>query len=305
MPRQVIGRSKLSSSVLGLGCMRMGDRPDDDAARVLAAAVEAGITLFDHADIYAGGRSEEVFARAVAALKLPRSAYVLQSKCGIRSGFFDFSREHILASVEGSLRRLRADYLDILLLHRPDTLMEPEEVASAFSELRERGYVHHFGVSNQHPGQIALLQASCDHPLLVNQVQASLAHTPIFDHGFNVAMKVDAATDRVGGVLEYCREHGITLQAWSPLQFGFFQGVFIDHPNYGPLNETLRRIGAEQGASASAVALAWLLHHPARIQPIIGSMNPDRIRDMARAPSVTLDRAQWYECYRAAGNVLP
>jgi predicted oxidoreductase len=285
--------------------MRMGKLSVPEAAGVVDAALAGGMTLFDHADIYAGGRSEEVFSAAISELGIARSSLILQSKCGIRDGYFDFSREHILQSVEGSLKRLNADYLDVLLLHRPDTLMEPDEVAAAFSELHRAGKVRHFGVSNQHGGQIDLLRAAVEQPLVINQLQLSLAHTPIIDRGFNVDMGNAAAIDRDGGILEYCRLHRITIQPWSPLQFGFFQGVFLDHPDYGKLNEVLRRIAAEQRVAPSAVAIAWLLRHPAGFQPILGSMNPGRIREMARAGEVTLDRAQWYELYRAAGNVLP
>lgn len=285
--------------------MRMGGLSDVDAKRVVEASLDSGINLFDHADIYGGGKSEEVFARAVAALGVPRDRLVLQSKCSIQKGFFDFSREHILQSVEGILKRLGTSYLDILLLHRPDSLMEPDEVASAFSELHKRGAVRHFGVSNQHPGQIELLKTAVQQPLIINQLQLSLCHTPMIDHGFNVNMAVNGAIDRDGGILDYCRRHTMTIQAWSPLQHGFFKGVFIDHPEFAKLNEVLKRIAGEQGVSSSAVAIAWLLRHPAGFQPILGSMNPARIRDMARAVDVSLTRPEWYELYRAAGNTLP
>jgi predicted oxidoreductase len=183
--------------------------------------------------------------------------------------------------------------------------MEPEEVASAFEILYEQGAVRSFGVSNQSPGQIDLLKTAVRQPLIVNQLQLSLGHTRMIDQGFNVNMANPAGTMRDGGVLEYCRRHQITIQAWSPLQFGFFEGVFIDHPSYGPLSGVLRRIADEQGVSSSAVAIAWILRHPAGIQPILGSMNPSRIREMAKAPEVQLSRQQWYELYRAAGNNLP
>ena len=285
--------------------MRMGGLSDREAEQVVETCLASGITLFDHADIYAGGKSEDVFARAVRSLGIARDQLVLQSKCGIQKGIFDFSRAHIVHAVHGILKRLETDYLDILLLHRPDTLVEPEEVAAAFSELHHAGSVRHFGVSNMHPGQIELLKTAVQQPLIINQLQLSLAHTPLIDHGFNVNMAVDGAIDRDGGTLEYCRRHAITIQPWSPLQYGFFKGVFIDHPEFEPLNVVLRRIGAEQGVSSSAVAIAWLLRHPAGFQPILGSMNPDRIRDMARAVDVTLSRPEWYELYRAAGNKLP
>ncbi len=305
MKRMLLGNDGLSASVLGLGCMRMGSKSDVDAARTIEAALACGIDLFDHADIYAGGNSETIFAKAIRNLGISRDALVIQSKCGIQPGYFDFSHDHILRSVDGILRRLETDYLDILLLHRPDALMEPEEVAMAFSALQQSGKVRLFGVSNQNPSQIELLQSAVKQRLVINQLQLSLAHTPAIDHGFNVNMKVDHATDRDGGVIEYCRLKKITVQPWSPLQHGFFKGVFLDHPNFAKLNDQLRWIGGEQGVPASAVAIAWLLRHPAGFQPILGSTNPSRIRDMARAVDVTLTRQQWYELYRAAGNTLP
>jgi len=305
MKKIAIGNAELNASVLGLGCMRMGGLADEDAARVVEAALAGGIDLFDHADVYGGGKSEKVFARAIRSLGVSRDQLVLQSKCGIQKGFFDFSHDHIIDSVNGILNRLDTEYLDILLLHRPDSLVEPEEVASAFSELHRRGSVRHFGVSNMHPGQIELLKTAVQQPLIINQLQLSLAHTPMIDQGFNVNMAVDGAIDRDGGILEYSRLHKITIQPWSPLQHGFFKGVFIDHPDFENLNAVLRQIADEQNVTSSAVAIAWLLRHPAGFQPILGSMNPTRIRDMARSVEVSLTRPQWYELYRAAGNKLP
>lgn len=306
MKQLLLGYDGPAVPVLMLGCMRLSGMADDAAARTIGAALDCGITAFDHADIYGNGESERVFARAIRHLGRARSSLFLQSKCGIvRGGYFDFSRDHITGSVDGILQRLETDHLDALLLHRPDALMEPEEVAAAFDALHRAGKVRHFGVSNQHPGQIALLQASVRQRLIVNQVQMSLAHAPGIEHGFNVNMLVDGAVDRDGGLIEYCRLHRITVQPWSPLQHGFFKGVFLDHPAFAPLNEVLRRIAGEQGVTPAAVAIAWLLRHPAGFQPILGSMNPDRIREMARAPEVALSRPQWYELYRAAGRVLP
>jgi predicted oxidoreductase len=299
------GESGVSASVLCLGCMRMGDRSVEDAAAVVRAALDAGIDLFDHADIYHGGKSEEVFAAALERLGVARDAVVVQSKCGIRDGYFDFSREHIEASVEGSLRRLRTDRLDLLLLHRPDALVEPEEVAAAFDALHAAGKVRAFGVSNQNPAQLALLRAAVRQPLVANQVQLGLGHTVMIDHGFNVNMDGAAGVVRDGGVLEDARLHGMVVQAWSPLQVGFFGGVFLGHPEHGPLNVVLNRIAAEQGGDPAAVAVAWLLRHPAVMQPILGSMNPQRVTAMARAVELTLTRPQWYELYRAAGHRLP
>jgi predicted oxidoreductase len=302
-----LGPTGLSVSALSLGCMRMGGLSDPSAAvPVLEAALASDITFFDHADIYGGGEGERRFAKALRELGVERESVVLQSKCGIVKGqYFDFSREHILSSVDGILERLDTAYLDVLLLHRPDALMEPEEIADAFNILRENGKVRHFGVSNQNPAQMELLRRALDVPLAANQVQFGLGHTPLIDHGLNVNMSDNPAVDRDGGILDYCRLHHITPQAWSPLQHAFFQGPVIGHPEYAELNRSLDRIAAERGVEPSAVAVAWILRHPANWQVVLGSMTPERIRGMARACDITLTRPEWYELYRAAGHRLP
>lgn len=304
MKKIPLGKSSLEVSSLSLGCMRMAGLSPADAAATVKAAWESGISFFDHADIYGGGKSEKVFAKAVHDLGLARDQMHLQSKCGIRKGYFDFSKTHILESVDGILSRLQTDYLDVLLLHRPDVLMEPAEVAEAFSVLKTSGKVRHFGVSNQNPLQMAFLQQALDMPLVANQLRFSIAHTPMIDHGLNVNMSDDPAVDRDGGVLDYCQLHKITVQPWSPMQAGS-GGVFLDHPDYAELNEVLQRIAEDRGVPVSAVAIAWLLRHPAKMQPILGSMTPQRIQDMSRACEVNLTRPEWYEIYRAAENRLP
>lgn len=300
-----IGRTGLDAPAVALGCMRIAGLEPAALDRLLVTALDLGITFFDHADIYGRGRCEEVFADAVRRLGLPRERLILQSKCGIRGGYYDFSREHILASVEGILQRLRTDYLDILLLHRPDALMEPDEVAAAFEELHAAGKVRWFGVSNHNPAQMELLGSAYSGGLQVNQLQLSVAHTCMINHGLNVNMTTDAAIDRDGGVLDYCRLRKITVQAWSPFQFGFFEGTFLGHPRYPELNEALERIGHQYGVSAATIAIAWILRHPANMQAIVGTTRPERLREAARAADVVLTRPQWYEIYRAAGNPLP
>jgi len=218
---------------------------------------------------------------------------------------FDFSREHILSAVEGSLSRLKTDYLDLLLLHRPDTLMEPQEIADAFSRLHQSGKVRHFGVSNMNPGQIELLRKYVDQNLVANQLQLSLTNTGMIDSGINVNMQIDRSIDRDGGILEYCRLHDITIQPWSPLQFGFFEGVFLDNDKFPELNRTMRAMAEEKKVANSAIAIAWLLRHPAKMQPIVGTTNPRRVRDIAQASSVEITRKEWYALYLAAGNTLP
>ncbi|MBC1543149.1 aldo/keto reductase family oxidoreductase [Listeria sp. FSL L7-0233] len=305
MKRITIGNSALTASEISLGCMRMADLSKEDANKVINTALENGIDFFDHADIYGGGKSEEVFADAIDMNATIREKMILQSKCGIRQGFFDFSKEHIISSVEGSLKRLKTDYLDTLLLHRPDTLFEPEEVAAAFTELEKSGKVRHFGVSNQNPGQIELLKKYVDQELIANQLQFSIMHTGMIDTGFNVNMTIDPSLDRDGGILEYSRLNNMTIQAWSPFQFGFFEGVFLDNDKFPELNKTIDKIAADKGVTNSAIAVAWIQRHPASFQTVVGTMNPGRIADIAKASDVTLSREEWYEIYRAAGNQLP
>jgi predicted oxidoreductase len=300
-----LGASDLEVSEVSLGCMRIGGLSDEALDHLLSTALDAGITLFDHADIYGGGKCEEVFARATARLGLPRDRLVLQSKCGIRKGFFDFSREHILASVEGILERLATDYLDVLLLHRPDALMEPEEVAGAFEVLRESGKVRQFGVSNSNPGQIELLQSALSMRLVANQMQFGIAHSGMIDRGLTVNMRHENSLDRDGGVLDYCRLKRITIQAWSPFQFGFFEGVFLGHPSYEELNRVLERLAEEYGVTETGLAIAWIQRHPARMQSVLGTTSPERVREVAEACRIELSRPHWYEIYRAAGNILP
>ncbi|EOY2822675.1 aldo/keto reductase family oxidoreductase [Listeria monocytogenes] len=305
MKRIKIGNSALTASEISLGCMRMADLSKEDANKVINTALENGIDFFDHADIYGGGKSEEVFADAIDMNATIREKMILQSKCGIRQGFFDFSKEHIIASVEGSLKRLKTDYLDTLLLHRPDTLFEPEEVAAAFTELEKSGKVRHFGVSNQNPGQIELLKKYVDQELIANQLQFSIMHTGMIDTGFNVNMTIDPSLDRDGGILEYSRLNNMTIQAWSPFQYGFFEGVFLDNDKFPELNKVIDKIAADKGVTNSAIAVAWIQRHPASFQTVVGTMNPGRIADIAKASDVTLSREAWYEIYRAAGNQLP
>jgi predicted oxidoreductase len=300
-----IGTTGLEASEISLGCMRIAsmDAPAVDA--LVQTACEVGINFFDHADVYGDGKSEEVFAQSIARLGLDRTRLLLQSKCGIRKGFWDFSKQHILNAVEGSLKRLNTDYLDVLLLHRPDALVEPEEVAEAFESLHQRGMVRHFGVSNQNPNQIELLQASIPMKLQVNQLQFSITNTGMIDQGLNVNMEIDRSVDRDGGILDYCRLKKITVQPWSPFQYGFFEGVFLDNPKFPTLNQVINAMAETHHVSNTTMAIAWILRHPARMQPIIGTTSPQRVKQVALASEVTLTRPEWYEIYRAAGNTLP
>lgn len=296
---------KLAAPSIAIGCMRMADLSVEKAEKVIRTSIENELNFFDHADIYGGGKSEEIFAEAFQMTAATREKIILQSKCGIRNGFFDFSKEHIINSVDGILKRLRTEYLDVLLLHRPDTLFEPEEVAEAFSELEKSGKVRHFGVSNQNPLQIELLKKNVEQDLIANQLQFSIMHTGMIDAGLNVNMTVDAGVVRDSGILEYSRLNDMTIQAWSPFQYGFFEGVFLDNPKFPELNQAVNKLAEKYQVTNSAIAVAWILRHPAKIQTVLGTMNPERIAGIRKGADIQLTREEWYEIYRAAGNVLP
>jgi len=300
-----LGTSTLQVPVVAVGCMRINRLSKPEAEKFIRTALEEGANFFDHADIYGGGACEEIFADAIGMNAEIRSSMILQSKVGIRKGMFDFSKEHILSSVDGILKRLRTDYLDVLLLHRPDALVEPEEVAEAFDQLHSSGKVRWFGVSNQKPMQIELLKRYVRQPIVANQLQLSITNATMIASGINVNMENDSAIDRDGSVLDYCRLHDITIQPWSPFQYGFFEGVFLDNPKFPELNKKIDEIAANHGVSNTTIAIAWLLRHPAKMQPVTGTMNIDRLRDCCKASVVHLSREEWYEIYRAAGNILP
>ncbi|GEN53785.1 aldo/keto reductase [Halobacillus faecis] len=305
MKKIQLGQSDLQVGEISLGCMRMSELSTKDASEVITNAVENGVDLFDHADIYGKGESESVFAEALKTTGVSREDIKLQTKCGIRKGFFDFSKEHILESVEGSLKRLNTDYVDSFLLHRPDALMEPEEVAEAFTTLKESGKVRYFGVSNQNPMQMELLKKYMGESLIINQLQLSIVHTPMIDAGFNVNMQNDPAVVRDSNVLEYCRLNDITIQAWSPFQHGMIEGPFVGNDAFPEVNAKLQELAGKYDVTDSAIAIAWILRHPANIQPVVGTMNTQRMQDIAKASHIVLSREEWYELYRAAGNDLP
>lgn len=300
-----LGTSTLEVPVVAVGCMRINALSMADAERFVQTSLDLGANFFDHADIYGGGTCESIFADAIHMNAPLREKMILQTKCGIRKGQFDFSKEHILASVDGSLQRLKTDYLDILLLHRPDALVEPEEVAEAFDELEKSGKVRHFGVSNQNPMQIELLKKFVKQPLIANQLQLSITNATMIANGINVNMENDPAVNRDGSILDYCRLHDITIQPWSPFQYGFFAGVFLDNAAFPELNAKIDAIAKKYDVTNTTIAIAWLLRHPAHMQPVTGTMNIDRLADCCKASDVHLTREEWYEIYRAAGNILP
>ena len=300
-----LGNSGLMASEIALGCMRINGMEVNDLEAYVHTALECGVDFFDHADIYGGGESEAVFGKLLKQSPEVREQMVLQSKCGIRPGRYDFSKEHILESVDGSLKRLQTDHLDVLLLHRPDALMEPDEVAEAFTALESSGKVRYFGVSNFNSRQLELLQSSLKQKILVNQLQLSIMHTGMIDHALRTNTDFCHAEDRDGEILDYCRLKGITIQAWSPFQYGFFEGVFVDNEKFPELNKTLAELSEKYGISKTALCVAWIQRHPARIQTIVGTTNPKRLQDICTAGNVRLSREDWYKIYLSAGNELP
>ena len=305
MKKLKLPNNEMNASEISLGCMRISSMTNQEISTLIHTALDEGINFFDHADVYGGGKSEEKFSEALDMNTGLRDKIILQTKCGIRKDCFDFSKEHILKAVDGSLKRLRTDYIDVLLLHRPDALVEPEEVAEAFTILETSGKVKYFGVSNQNPMQIELLRKFVKQKILFNQLQLSITNTGMIDAGINVNMQIDRSVNRDGGILDYCRLKDIIIQPWSPFQYGFFEGVFLDNPKFPELNTTINAIAKDKGVTNTAIAIAWLLRHPAHMQPIIGTTNPQRVKDSCQASGVTLSRQEWYQIYLAAGNKLP
>jgi predicted oxidoreductase len=286
--------------------MRMNGLTDGEAADYLAACMELGINFFDHADIYGDGVCEERFGRAFSTLDCRREDVVIQSKCGIVPGvMYDFSKEHIVRSAEQSLKRLQTDYLDVLVLHRPDALVEPEEVAAAFDALEQSGKVRYFGVSNHKPIQIQLLKKCVRQELIVDQMQFSIACSNMVANGLEVNMTSEGSIDRDGDTLDFCRLHDITIQAWSPFQAPNWQGTFIDNEKYQKLDEVLSRLAGKYAVSKTTIAAAWILRHPANIQLIAGTMNREHMAEIVQAAGITLSREEWYQLYLAAGHILP
>lgn len=304
MTYQTIGGVPVSR--IAQGCMRIDRLSREELDALIRSDLDAGISFFEHADIYGGnGRCEELFGNILRSDSGLREKMTIQTKCGIRPGQYDFSKEHILTSVEASLKRLGTEQVEFLVLHRPDTLVEPEEVAEAFVQLKAQGKVRKFGVSNHNSLQIALLNKYLPEKLVIDQLQFGLGHTVLVDSGLNVNMKNEPAVNRDASTLDYCRLHDITIQAWSPLQFGFIQGHFLGNEHYADLNRKLEELGDAYGITAAAMAIAWILRHSAMIQPIVGSVNTARMRDIAKAAEVTITRKEWYDLYCATGKRLP
>ena len=291
-----------------LGCMRMPDRSVQEAASMLQTAVDLGINYFDNATCYTQGVAETRFGEALKASGLRREDLIIQTKCGLcfERNEFDWTKKNILESVDDSLRRMQLDYLDVLLLHRPDLLYDPEEVAEAFDLLEKSGKVRHFGVSNVPPMMLEVLRKTVRQPLVINQLQLSLEQSQLIDQSLYVNnLSTDRSTDRDNGLLDYCRLHDITIQAWSPLQYGMIDGCFLDHPDYPELNAGLAKLAEKYNVTKAAIALAWILRHPANMQVIVGTMNPEHLKESAEAMNIRLTHHEWYELYLASGKYLP
>mgnify|MGYP002739217915 FL=1 len=303
-----LGQDDKELSEIVLGMMRIKDKSVKEVEELVETALSVGINAFDLADIYGRGRCEELLGLVLKNHPDLREEMWIQSKCGIRIEeftYFDFSKEYILESVDGILKRLQVDYLDSLLLHRPDALMESDQVAEAFDLLYKQGKVRDFGVSNQNPMMMELLKKDVKQPLAVNQLQLSAAFTPGFESGFHVNMEDSQAAMRDGSIFEYCKLHDVVIQAWSVLQFGYFKGNFVGNEKFQALNQVLDRLAIKYGVTSSTIAISWILRYPAKMQAVVGTTNPKHLREVSQAANFSLTRKEWYEIYLAAGNNLP
>lgn len=303
-----LGQDDKELSEIVLGMMRIEDKSVKEVEELVETALSVGINAFDLADIYGRGRCEELLGLVLKNRPDLREKMWIQSKCGIRMEeftYFDFSKEYILQSVDGILERLQVDYLDSMLLHRPDALMESDQVAEAFDFLYKQGKVRNFGVSNQNPMMMELLKKDVKQPLAVNQLQLSAAFTPGFESGFHVNMEDSQAAMRDGSIFEYCKLHDVVIQAWSVLQFGYFKGNFVGNEKFQALNQVLDRLAIKYGVTSSTIAISWILRYPAKMQAVVGTTNPKHLREVSQAANFSLTRKEWYEIYLAAGNDLP
>lgn len=303
-----LGQDDKELSEIVLGMMRIKDKSVKEVEELVETALSVGINAFDLADIYGRGRCEELLGLVLKNRPDLREKMWIQSKCGIRIEeftYFDFSKDYIIKSVDGILQRLKIDHLDSLLLHRPDALMESDQVAEAFDLLYKQGKVRNFGVSNQNPMMMELLKKDVKQPLAVNQLQLSAAFTPGFESGFHVNMEDSQAAMRDGSIFEYCKLHDVVIQAWSVLQFGYFKGNFVGNEKFQALNQVLDRLAIKYGVTSSTIAISWVLRYPAKMQAVVGTTNPNHLREVSQAANFSLTRKEWYEIYLAAGNNLP
>lgn len=306
MKTMKLGSSNLEIPVIAVGCMRMNSLDVSQAEAFVKEAISMEANFFDHADIYGRGTCEEIFGSVLHKNPGLREKIILQSKAGIVPGvMYDNSKEYLVNAVDGILKRLQTDYLDVFLIHRPDALADIQETADALETLLRSGKVRYFGVSNQRAGQVQLLSKYLDHQIMVNQLQLSLTNASMIQSGIEANMLSDGAVDRDGGILDYCRMNDITIQTWSPFQFGAMAGTFLGNPDFPELNQELDAIAEKYGTSNTAVATAWILRHPAKMQMIAGSMKISRLREICEATQITLTKEEWYRLYMAAGHILP
>ncbi|MDR0822642.1 MAG: aldo/keto reductase [Endomicrobium sp.] len=313
MKKIKLGTSNLEAPVIAVGCMRIHTLSSKELEDFIGFSIDNGANFFDHANVYQLGHCEELFGQAFAAAKIKRESVILQTKCGIVKGdgktvSFDFSKDEIINSVDASLKRLKTDYVDTLLLHRPDILVEPEQVAEAFDKLHSSGKVRWFGVSNQKPMQIELLKKFVKQPIIINQLQLSITNCTMLSQDLHVNQAyTDRAIDRDGGIVEYCRIKDITIQTWSPFQMaqtGLFQGSFIDNDKFPELNKKLDEIAQKYSVSKNTIAIAWILRHPANMQAVTGTTKTERLKACFQASGIRLTHKEWYEIYIAAGNLF-
>lgn len=316
MQKIQIGQTDIQASTVALGVMRINDKSASEAQKIVQTAYGNGINFFDTADIYGAGRSSKIFGDALKATGIARHDIYIQSKSGViladgqidgdglKGPRYDFSKQHLIATVDTELRRLQTDYLDTFLLHRPDALMVLDDVAEAFQQLEQSGKVRYFGVSNMHPGQVTLLQSALSQKLQINQLQFGLKHTNMIDNELHVNVDSTHTLGDNSDILSYSHLNKMTIQAWSPLQYGYFGGVFVDNEQFPELNATLQALAIKYDVTKSSIAVAWILHHPAKIQVTIGTMNVERIAQMTDL-DYDLTNQEWYDLYVAAGHDLP
>ena len=305
MKRYGLENLDMTVPAIGLGCMRIGDMSVSELEKWVEGALELGLDFFDHADIYAGGRSEEKFGLLLRQKPNLRDQMIIQTKCGIKSNGYDLSKEHIIKSTEDSLRRLNTEFVEVLMLHRPDLLMEGETIADAFDTLHRSGKVKYFAVSNMNGNQMDQIKRHTSHRLLFNQIQLSLVHAPALDELVYFNTMDDRAIPRTSGIIEYCEHSQIKIQCWSALQASWEEGTFLKHPAYKPLNDKLEEIADRYDVTPAAVAIAWLLRHPSQFMPITGTTSLDHLKNLSQAVTIQLSREEWYALYTSAGRQLP
>lgn len=300
------GSKKMRVPAVAVGCMRLNQLSYEQAEEFIQQALELDATFFDHADIYGDGECERIFGKILGCHPSMREQMMIQSKCGIVPGkMYDLSRQHIVECVDASLQRLQTEYLDVLVLHRPDTLMDPEEIAYTFDYLQKSGKVRNFGVSNMNPMQIELLLRYVRQPICVNQMQLSITNSNMISGQLEVNMETPGGVNRDGYILDYCRSHSITIQTWSPFQYGMFEGCFIGSEKYPELNQVLSELADKYGVNETTIAAAWILRHPAKMQLLTGTTNGTHLREVIAATQISLTREEWYQLYLAGGHILP